>query len=48
MWRMCEDSDYFTLDELDKIKEIFGDEISYIDSYASVNSEDAITGRTKP
>ena len=33
------DSDYFTLDELDKIKEIFGDEISYIDSYASVNSE---------
>ena len=24
------DSDYFTLDELDKIKEIFGDEISYI------------------
>lgn len=25
------DSDYFTLDELDKIKEIFGDEISYID-----------------
>ena len=39
------DSDYFTLDELDKIKEIFGDEISYIDSYASVNSE-ALAGRT--
>lgn len=39
------DSDYFTLDELDKIKEIFGDEISYIDSYASVNSE-VLAGRT--
>ena len=30
------DSDYFTLDELDKIKEVFGDEISYIDSYGHV------------
>ena len=39
------DSDYFTLDELDKIKEVFGDEISYIDSYASVNSE-VLAGRT--
>ena len=39
------DSDYFTLDELDKIKEIFGDEISYIDSFASVNSE-GLAGRT--
>ncbi len=39
------DSDYFTLDELDKLKEVFGDEISYIDSYASVNSE-VLAGRT--
>ena len=39
------DSDYFTLDDLDKIKEVFGDEISYIDSYASVNSE-VLAGRT--
>lgn len=26
------ESDYFTLDEMDRLKEVFGDEISYIDS----------------
>ncbi len=39
------DSDYFTLDELDKIREVFGDEIAYIDSYASTNAN-VLAGRT--
>ena len=38
-------SDYFTLDEMERIKEVFGDEIAYIDcsSYASA---DAVSGKT--
>ncbi len=40
------DSDYFTLDEVDRIKDVFGDEISYIDSDAGVNAE-AVFGRNK-
>ena len=39
------DSDYFTLDDLEKIREVFADEIAYIDSYASV-SPDVRVGRT--
>ena len=39
-------SDYFTMDELDQIKEVFGDEIAYIDSDAYASSE-VQTGRTK-
>lgn len=39
-------SDYFTLDELLRIKEVFGDEIAYIDSAASTSS-DTTYGRTK-
>lgn len=39
-------SDYFTLDEMERVKEVFGDEISYIDSNASVNAE-AVFGRNK-
>ena len=39
------DSDYFTLDDLEKIREVFADEIAYIDSYASVNP-DVRVGRT--
>ncbi len=39
-------TDYFTLDELDQIGEVFGDEIAYIDSSASVSS-DVQAGRTK-
>ena len=39
-------SDYFNLDEIDRIKEVFKDEISYIDSYASVETE-AVVGRKK-
>ncbi len=35
-WRQ---SDYFTLDELELIREAFGDEIAYIDSNASVSTE---------
>lgn len=38
-------SDYFTLDELERVKEVFGDEIAYIDSAAST-SADAVQGRT--
>lgn len=38
-------SDYFTLDEMEQIKEVFGDEISYIDSDAAT-SADAVSGRT--
>lgn len=39
-------SDYFTMDELDRIKEVFGDKISYMDSSPSISSE-ALTGRGK-
>ena len=39
-------SDYFSLDDIDRVKEVFGDEISYIDSNASVNAE-AVFGRNK-
>lgn len=38
-------SDYFTLDELERVKEVFGDQIAYIDSNASINAE-AITQDT--
>lgn len=38
--------DYFNLDEMERIKEVFGDEIAYVDSSASVEAE-AIYGRTK-
>ncbi|MCI8270354.1 MAG: FtsX-like permease family protein [Lachnospiraceae bacterium] len=38
-------SDYFTLDEMERIKEVFGDEIAYIDSRPYV-SADALSGRT--
>ena len=41
-WRQ---SDYFTLDEMERIKEIFGDEIAYIDSDA-YTSADAVCART--
>lgn len=40
------DTDYFTLDELDRIKEAFGDEIAYIDSSPSL-SGDVTAGRTR-
>lgn len=40
------ESDYFSLDEIDRIKEVFGDEITYIDSNAMVNAE-AVFGRNK-
>lgn len=40
------ESDYFTLDDLEQVKEVFGDEIAYIDSEGST-SGDAINGRTK-
>ncbi len=39
-------SDYFTMDELDQIKTVFGDEIAYIDSNAYASSE-VQAGRTK-
>ncbi len=39
-------SDYFTLDEMERVREIFGDEIDYIDSDASVGA-DATYKRTK-
>ena len=39
-------SDYFTLDEMERIKEIFGDEVPYIDSNGYTSAE-AIYGRTK-
>lgn len=38
-------SDYFTLDDLERVKEIFGDDIAYIDSAASTSAE-AIYKRT--
>lgn len=40
------DTDYFSMEEMDRIKEVFGDEISYMDSAASVSAE-AINGRNK-
>ncbi|WP_333652222.1 ABC transporter permease [Lacrimispora sp.] len=40
------ESDYFTLDETERMKEVFGDELTYIDSNASVNAE-ALYGRNK-
>lgn len=39
-------SDYFTMDELAQIKEVFGDKITYIDSAAST-SGDVTAGRNK-
>ncbi len=39
-------SDYFTLDELERVKEVFGDEIAYIDSAAGT-SADATQGHRK-
>jgi len=39
-------SDYFTMDDLASIKEVFGDEIAYIDSNAYVSS-DVQAGRTQ-
>lgn len=39
-------NDYFTLDDLDRIRDVFGDEIAYMDSDASVSS-DVQAGRTK-
>lgn len=39
-------NDYYTLDDLARIKEVFGDEIAYMDSDASVSS-DVQAGRTK-
>lgn len=39
-------SDYYTLDDLDRMKEVFGDEIAYIDSNGYASSE-AVNGRTK-
>ena len=39
-------SDYFTLDDLEKVKEVFGDSITYIDSSASTGAE-AINKKTK-
>lgn len=38
--------DYFNLDEMERVKEVFGDEIAYVDSNAAVDA-DAICGRTK-
>ncbi|MDK2966557.1 ABC transporter permease [Lacrimispora sp.] len=40
------DSDYFSVDDIDQIKEVFGDEISYIDSSSQQNVE-AVFGRNK-
>lgn len=42
-WRQ---SDMFTLDEMERVKEVFGDEIAYIDSSA-YTSADAVFGRNK-
>lgn len=38
-------NDYFTLDDLERVKEVFGDEVAYIDSGAGT-SADAAYGRT--
>ena len=40
------DSDYFTMDEMDRIEEVFQDELSYIDADVTVNAE-ATFGRNK-
>ncbi len=40
------DSDYFNLDEIERIREVFGDELSYIDSSPAVDAE-AVYGRNK-
>lgn len=40
------ESDYFTMDELSRIKEVFGDKISYIDS-AGATSNDVTAGRNR-
>lgn len=40
------DSDFFNLDEIDRIQEVFKDKLSYIDSSNSVNAE-AVAGRNK-
>ena len=39
-------SDYFTLDEMEKVKEAFGDSIAYIDSSATASAQ-AVYKRTK-
>lgn len=39
------ESDYFTLDELERVKDVFGDSIDYIDSAMSANAE-AINKKT--
>ena len=39
-------SDYFTLDEMERIKEVFGDELAYIDSNTSVEGEAAYERNT--
>lgn len=39
-------SDYFTVDDLERIKDVFGDKIAYIDSNASLSGE-AVSGRSK-
>lgn len=39
-------SDYFTLDELDRVKELFADDIAYIDSDMYLNTE-VLAGRKK-
>ena len=40
------ESDYFTMDDLSRIKEVFGDDIAYIDSGASASAE-AVSGQDK-
>ena len=40
------ESDYFTMDDLSRIKEVFGDDIAYIDSGASASAE-AVSGPDK-
>lgn len=40
------ESDYFTMDELEQIKEVFGDKIAYMDSGASLTQE-VTAGREK-
>ncbi len=40
------DSDYFNLEEMERIKEVFGDELAYIDSSAYVGA-DAVSGRNE-
>ena len=47
-WNMVDfrQSDYFTLDEMERVKEVFADEIVYIDSNPFVSTE-ALYGRNK-